>query len=376
MRVLQVLSDRNIGGAGVLLLNLLRHFDRTEVESIVAMPRGSALLARVDALGIPCVELDGSCDIASPPAIRELVGVICRTRAELVHANAALAARFAGRICGIPVVHTRHCCFAPTGIWKLSAWRFCGGICNRALSDGVIATAAAAAENLRQLGIPDSRICVIINGSDPVREVSEEELADAMQKWNIDRGDRCVGICARLTSCKGHDTFLQAAKLCLQRTPQFRWRFLIAGEGEERARLEQLSESLGISASVRFLGFLKDTAPFYRLLCANVNCSTGTETSCLALSEGMSASVPAFASYYGGNPAMLGESDAGVLYPTGDADALADALCRVLTSPGLEQKMREAAYERYLSHYTARRMAEETAAFYRAVKSQAKARRR
>ncbi len=376
MRVLHIISDSNIGGAGILLLNLLRHFDRAEVESIVALPKGSALTERLDALQIPHIDLQNPCDGYSPAAVRELSGVLCRTRADLVHANAALAARVSGRICGVPVVHTRHCCFAPTGVWKHFAVRFLGGMCNRALSDGVIATAEAAAEDLRRLGIPERKIKIIINGSDAVREVGEAELMQSMQKWDLQSADCCVGICARLTSCKGHDTFLRAAKRCIERAPHMRWRFLIAGEGEERAWLEALSISLGISESVRFLGFLKDTAPFYRLLRANVNCSTGTETSCLAISEGMSASVPAFVSDYGGNPAMIGGGDAGVVYPAGDHEALAKALCRVLCSPTLEKKMREAAYERYLSHYTAQRMADETAAFYRTVKSPAKATRR
>ena len=118
------------------------------------------------------------------------------------------------------------------------------------------------------------------------------------------------------------------------------------GEGSRRAALESLVRTLGIDAKVRFTGFLLDVAPAYRMMNLNVNCSSGTETSCLAISEGMSASVPAIVSDYGGNRAMVGDSLAGRVYPVGDAEALAGVILEVLDDPFLEARMREAARSR------------------------------
>ncbi len=364
MRVLHVISDENIGGAGVLLLNLLRHFDKARVQSAVALPRGSALEARVACLGIPTVPLTFPCDRLHPAAVRELCGVIRKGRYALIHANAALAARVAARLCRVPVVHTRHCCFPPRGVWKSRAVRAVGGVCNRALSDRVIATAEAAAQNLRLLGIPKERIYVIINGSDSVREVSDAELSFARARWGVKKEDVCIGICARLVACKGHRIFLEAARLAMQRAPQVRFRFLIAGEGPERAVLEDLTQALGLTSAVCFLGFLEDPAPFYRLLRIHVNCSTGTETSCLAVSEAMSAGVVTVAGNYGGIPAMIEGSGAGMLCPVGDASSFADAFVRIATDSALEQKMRAAARTHFASCFTAARMADEVTALY------------
>ncbi|MBQ8212867.1 MAG: hypothetical protein IJZ80_02565 [Clostridia bacterium] len=60
MRVLHVISDHNIGGAGILLLNLLKHFDRSRVESVVALPKDSMLCKRLQALKIPFYGLEHS----------------------------------------------------------------------------------------------------------------------------------------------------------------------------------------------------------------------------------------------------------------------------------------------------------------------------
>ena len=48
IKVLNVLSDSNIGGAGRLLVNYLRNFDRTKFDVAVVLPKNSDLK--------PCVE--------------------------------------------------------------------------------------------------------------------------------------------------------------------------------------------------------------------------------------------------------------------------------------------------------------------------------
>ena len=55
----------------------------------------------------------------------------------------------------------------------------------------------------------------------------------------------------------------------------------------------------------------------------NVNCSIGTETSSLALSEGMSIGVPCVVSDYGGNPYMVRDGENGYVYRAGDSEDLA-----------------------------------------------------
>ncbi len=367
MRVLHVISDSNIGGAGVLLTTLLKHFDQKRVNSEVALPKGSELIPRLKLLHIPIWELKYPCDRASLGSIGELCGIIRSDNIEIVHANAALSARIAGRLCCRTVLHTRHCCFPPKGLLRYKPFRIIGGVSNRMLSDAVIATAHAAKINLLELGIPQQRIQCIINGSDPVKEVSEAELRILRAAWRIEEKDFVVGICGRLEKCKGQEILLKAAKQLLTEYPQIPFLFLIVGGGSDAERLKALSMEYGIDERVRFTGFVKDMAPIYRLLRVNVNCSVGTETSCLALSEGMSASLPMVISDYGGNVDMLGDSGAGILFPAGDSDALTRALARIALDPALEQEMRGESFRRYLQRYTAEQMTEQLTAVYESL---------
>lgn len=364
MRVLHVISDRNIGGAGVLLCNLLQNFDSEQIQSTVLLPKDSLLKERLLALGVQVREIVEDCDRLSGASVREISCLIKEMGAELLHANAALSARIAAKRCHIPVVHTRHCCYPPQGIWRYPAVRRMGGFFNRRLSDRVIATAEAAARDLSLLGIPPQSIEVIINGSTAVREVKEQELEAARARFGIQKGEFVVGICARLEECKGHRTFFEAAKLVMERLPTVSFRFLVVGTGSQRQALEAYCQSLEIAPFVRFTGFVEDMATVYRLLRINVNCSTGTETSCLALSEGMSAGVPMIASDYGGNRSMIGDGHAGFLFPAGDAEELADAICRIASDINLENAMRRAAKARYEAHYTAKEMSQRVAHLY------------
>ena len=149
--------------------------------------------------------------------------------------------------------------------------------------------------------------------------------------------------------------------------PHRRFRFLLVGEGSAKASLEALARELGIESAGRFVGFVEETAPLYRLMRIHTNCSRGTETSCLAISEDMSAGLPTVVSAYGGNRAMLGESEAGVCFPVDDANALATAICRIAADPTIERRMGRAARQRYLERFTPQRMAEQTGRLYQSL---------
>ncbi len=365
MRVLYVISDENIGGAGIQLCNLLRYMDREEVTPTVALPKGSLLQKRIRELDVPTYELKHPCHRPMLSSMVELMGVIRKERADIVHANAAISARLAGKLCHRPVVFTRHCYYPVT----------CGSTpreqlsrrVNNLLCDRAVATALPAAENLMQLGVPREKIRLIVNGSEAVREVSDAELQEWRTRLSLTREDLCVGLCARLERCKGADVFLRGAAEVMNRMPHRRFRFLLVGEGSERANLEDLARELGIEDAVRFVGFVEDPAPLYRLMRIHTNCSRGTETSSLSISEGMSAGLPTVVSAYGGNRAMIGNGEAGLCFAVGDAKALASAICRIAADPSLERRMGEAALWRYRECFTPERMARQTSHLYRSL---------
>ena len=62
IRVLNVISDTNIGGAGRVILNYLRYADSSRFETWVAVRKGSLLKEPLEEAGARVLEVDGMAD--------------------------------------------------------------------------------------------------------------------------------------------------------------------------------------------------------------------------------------------------------------------------------------------------------------------------
>ena len=99
MKILYVISDRNIGGAGIQLLNILRHLDRREFAITVAVPFQSRLRERLLAMRVRVRELENPCEELTLRAVRELMCVIREEQPDIVPPRGAGAAGFAIGTC-------------------------------------------------------------------------------------------------------------------------------------------------------------------------------------------------------------------------------------------------------------------------------------
>ena len=142
-------------------------------------------------------------------------------------------------------------------------------------------------------------------------------------------------------------------------------KFLVIGGGSCENALRAEAEELGIGAMVRFVGFVNDVSPYYNIMDLNINCSVGTETSSLALSEGMSLGVPAVVSDFGGNPYMVTDEWNGYVIPQKDPEALAKKISEISSDPALQKKLSLGAREAYEKKFTAAAMTRQMEALYR-----------
>lgn len=367
IKVLEVISDTNIGGAGVLLHSRLRHTDKTRFSTAVLMPKGSALLSRFSKDNIKCIEMNGcknsSFDI---PAIFEIICVMKKYKPDIVNTHGCMSARIAAYLCRVPArIYTRHCAFEIPKIFEFSAVRKISSKANKLLSHKIIAVAEAAKKNLTDMGIGGNDITVIINGVEGLRYLNADEKRRARKDLGFSDDNIVIGICARLEEYKDHKCFLRAAALLCKNSDSYR--FLMIGEGSMREELEAFAKDLGIYKFVRFTGFAQDVAPYVNITDIQVNCSVGTETSSLALSEGMSIGKPSVASDFGGNPYMIKDGENGLLYKKGDAHELAMAIEKLSNDKPLYKKMSGNAKQRFLSELNIQKTASETESLYLSV---------
>lgn len=356
IKVLNIISDSNIGGAGRLLINYLHNFDRTKFDIYVAMPENSDLKPLVENEKYPVIELKGirdkSFDIR---AIREIRKVIKDLKPDIVHTHSALSGRIASYINRVPSrFYTRHSAFPPSKRLTSFPGKQINGFVNGKLATDIVAVAQAAMDNLTDTGVDPKKITVIINGVDEMRKISDDEKSELKESLGIKNTTFVCGISARLEEYKGHSYLLDTVKYVCDRHPDTV--FLIIGGGSCEQSLKEKAKKLDIEDKTIFTGFVDDVAPYYNIMDLNLNCSIGTETSSLALSEGMSLSVPAIATTYGGNPYMITDGVNGFLVPERDSVAMGDKILELIDNPELLKKLSVGARSQYEKKFTAKVM--------------------
>ena len=364
IKVVEVLSDTNIGGAGRLLLTRFALSKRNVFEEHIVLPTDSELVSEFKKIGYT-PQLFNACKDKS----FDLLGIIPlyryfkNIRPDIVNCHGCLSARIAAMLAKVPVrIYTRHCAFAPSHFAQRKSVKALLGWLTVRISHKIIAVAEAAMMNMTDVGIPENMVKVIINGVMPIEKYDLEKKIKTRNELGIPENAFVCGICARLEECKGIDTMLRAARKLLRSIDDCY--FVIVGKGSKYLELRELSLSLGINDRVKFIGFVNDITPYLNCFDLNLNCSRGTETSSLAISEGMSIGLPCVASDWGGNPNMVRNGYNGLIFPTDDFLRLAEHIQLLHDNRELYSEMSSNAYNLFCNEFTATRMTKETEELY------------
>ena len=367
IRILDIISDTNIGGAGRVILNYLRYADRNKFETLVAIPRGSLLKPLLEEAEVTVYEVDGMADCSyASQDVKALQALIRRVKPDLVHTHGALSGRIAAKRCHVPVVYSRHSAFPVPAKLKYPPGRWVNKLLNEHYADHIIAVSPATRDNLTEGGISPKKITVVMNGVAPVSPISDGEKAALRRSLGLEPDVFTFGILARIEDYKGHLYLVYAAKLLKDRGYS-NFRILVAGTGAFEEEVTRAVTEMGVEDVVQMLGFRSDAAALLNILDVQLNASYGTEATSMALLEGMSLGLPTIASDYGGNPFVITSGQNGLLFPSKDSAALADAMAELMDHPEEVAIMRQKALETYQSRFTGEVFARNTEQIYENV---------
>jgi glycosyltransferase involved in cell wall biosynthesis len=149
----------------------------------------------------------------------------------------------------------------------------------------------------------------------------------------------------RLSPEKGLETLLDAYGQILRRGRSANIELCLAGDGESDYQASLEAKAKSISPSVRFLGRLEESA-VRELLCTSlvsVVPSLCYENLPNTVLESLAAGTPVVASDLGSMREVLVNTQAGLLFPAGDAEGLANCLTSLVDAPERLEKMSHAA---------------------------------
>ena len=331
LKIMNVISDSNIGGAGKCILTFLKYYDKTQFDVKVVVPRGSLLVKELEALGAYIIEADGIADKSlSVKGIVSLRKIFAKHKPDVIHAHASMSARFAARLYGkSKIVFTRHSVFEPSKKISQGIGKAINGFINNSTADKIIAVADAAKDNIVRTGVNPEKITVIKNGVEPLAVISDEEKLKLKSNYNVGDNEYLLGIVARLNYVKGHTYILEALRKLID--DGIKVKLLIAGTGDYEEEIRKKTAELDIAENVIMAGFVTDVTGIMNILDLNLNASFGTEATSLSLLEGMSIGLPAVVSDFGGNPGVIEHGVNGLIFKKCDSDDMYHKLKKLLT---------------------------------------------
>jgi glycosyltransferase involved in cell wall biosynthesis len=324
-----VLTSLPVGGAETLLHNLTRTFNPERIRPLVCCLKEAGELGEQMAQEVPLHsrQLRGKYDLFVLQRLARLF------RQEQVDAVVTVGAgdkmfwgRMAARIARVPVVLSAlHSTGWPDGVGRLNRWL-------TPITDGFIAVARPHGQFLVDFEkFPQDKVFVIPNGIDTRRFVRNPATRiEWRRNWDLDEAAPVVGIVAALRPEKNHSRFLRIARRVVDQLPAAR--FVIAGDGPERNRIEQEIAQLGLAESVRMLGTIRDIPAVLSMLDLFA-LTSDNEASPVSILEAMSCHLPVVAPRVGSIPELVRPEINGLLVEAADEDAAAEAWLRVLRSP-------------------------------------------
>lgn len=192
---------------------------------------------------------------------------------------------------------------------------------------------------------PEGRVAVVAPGVAAPPE--PDAAARAALVSRIGPGRPLVATLARLEPRKGVDMTLRAVAALGARHPDLT--YAIAGDGPDAARLRDLAASLGLGGRATFLGRVDENLKAALLAEADVFCmpargeGDSVEGFGLAALEAGWFGTPAIGGADGGMADAIRDGETGLLCDGASADAVADALGRVLDDPELRRRLGDAA---------------------------------
>ncbi len=234
---------------------------------------------------------------------------------------------------------------------------------------GIIACSAAAA-TAQEARRPHRRCAVVHPGIDDPPRPPQADLDRLREQLGLPGGRPVVGTVGRLVRWKGQHNFI-ASIAALRDSGQDVTALVVGGENYGidagyAAELEALARSHDLGDRVVFTGHVDNPLDHIALMDVLVSASDG-EPFGVTLLEAMAFEIPVVAVARGGPLEIVVDGETGVLAPDDTGPAIAAAMERVLADPELAARCGAAGRERFLSTFTAERMAIEAARTLRAL---------
>jgi glycosyltransferase involved in cell wall biosynthesis len=288
-------------------------------------------------------------------ALFKLYKIIRQEKPDIVHTHtskAGILGRLASFFARVPVVvHTPHghIFYAYYGKVKTKFFVLLEKLM-ASITDRIITLTEKEKLEHIQFNVAKQHKFVVIPSGVRLENLSKDRGIDDELKRNlgIPLTDSIVGTVGRLVEIKGHRYLIDAARLVLDKIPEVT--FLLVGDGHLMEGLINQASTMGIKEKVIFAGWRSDIPSLINIFdifaLPSLNEGMGR-----VLVEAMAMGKPIVASNVGGILDLVKDGVNGILFPQGDAYAMAEAIIKLLMDKEPARKMGEEGKRRVYPAY-------------------------
>jgi|SRR5579872_906651 len=352
-------------GAEEHVLHLLRGLDRRYFRlNLACTPELAKLFGKElpTDVGVVLVNPNHLTDLRNAWRLR---AAIHRWKIDILHSHMFRASLFAsplGSLCRVPVIvetpHVRE-------FWRRGGPRskyFVDRLVGKMVDHYIAVSSANARYLIEEKRLPARKIQVINNGCNVERFYPGYSVPAGMRHaLGFEERHLVLVVLARLEPQKGHDILLNAMPQILGSFPNAR--LVCVGDGALRTKLELQADILGISGAVRFVGYQNDVRDWLAMADVSVLPSYYEGLPFVAV-ESLAAGRPMVATAVDGTPDVVLDGKTGLTVPPGDANRMAEAICRLLGDEGLRRKFADAGRTHVLQSFNLPKFINETQDFY------------
>lgn len=173
--------------------------------------------------------------------------------------------------------------------------------------------------------------------------------ASFRNEFGLSEKDIAICLAGRITAIKNHEMFIEALKIIFNTYPHHIYAFIV-GDGELKSRLIEICNQSGIQigitedkkSAIVFTSWRSDMPEVFNGI--DINCLTSlNEGTPVTAIEGMYCKKPIVSTRVGGVPDLVANGKSGILTPSRNSAAFAEAVISLIANEDLRQKMGEEA---------------------------------
>jgi glycosyltransferase involved in cell wall biosynthesis len=212
-------------------------------------------------------------------------------------------------------------------------------------------------------GISVERVKTVYSGLELRRAAAESTTLAVRARFGIPADAPLLGTVGSLFSRKGYEVMLTALPSILSAFPAAHYLVIGTGEADHERKLRARVAALGLEDRVHFAGFQAAVDDFLAAFTVYVHPAL-MEGFGIAVLEAMAMERPVVATLTGGLPEIVNNGETGLLVPSGDAPALAEAVIALLRDPARAGAMGKAGRARVGSLFSHSSMIQQLKAAY------------